>query len=223
MRVFFVGAKAHARILRRVLRAEPYLGPKYEFPLVYDADQDVTRPWNDCDLIHDWDQAESDIHAYRCTHFVAAIGSSGKAREWFSLRLMELGLEPLSVVHQSVHIGEETKIGKGVQLLTNVNIGDEVTVGDWCMMHSTASVEHQCVLGDGVTIMAGASLMGEVTVKRHGAIGGHATVMKCTVGESAMIGAGSTVVKDVPPGMTVIGPAARVLSRDLKLFGQGGS
>ncbi len=125
-----------------------------------------------------------------------------------SEELFNYGLTPLSVVHQTAYIGEETKIGRGAQILANTNVGDEVTIGDWCMMHSTSSVEHQSVLEDGVTVMAGASLMGEVTVKKHATIGGHATVMRCTVGEAAMVGAGALVVKDVPAGVTVVSPAA---------------
>lgn len=213
MNVFFVGAKCHARILRRVLKAEPHLGPRYKFPLVYDADETTTPPWGDCKLQHDWHSAIVDIKRMGCTHFVVAIGSNGKARSDHSRSLLALGLEPLSVIHQSVHVGEETKIGKGAQILANTNIGDEVTIGNWCMMHATSSVEHQSVLEDGVTVMAGASLMGEVTVRRYGIIGGHATVMKCNIGEGATVGAGATVVKDVPPGMTVVGPVATQLSR----------
>lgn len=216
MNVFFVGAKCHARICRRILLAEPHFGPLYRFPLAYDVDDTTTAPWADS-LLHDWHVALADADRLRCTHFVVAIGSNGRRRAELSEELFNAGMTPLSVVHQTAYIGEQTEIGRGAQILANTNIGDEVTIGDWCMMHSTSSVEHQSMLEDGVTIMAAAALMGEVTVKKYATIGGHATVMKCTVGEGAVVGAGATVVKDVARETTMVGPAAQLLrSRRLR-------
>src|ERR1700681_978902 len=147
MNIFFVGAKCHARILRRVLISQP-LGMLHEFPLVYDADPTTTRPWASCELYHEWDLVLPEAQRL-CSHFVVAIGSNGKRRAELSERLEYLGLEPVSIIHHMAHIGEETTIGRGAQILTNVNIGDEVTIGDWCMMHSQSMVEHESVIGNG--------------------------------------------------------------------------
>ena len=212
MKIFTIGARCHARILRRVLMAEPHVGTLHEFPVVWDFDQTTTKPWPNCLLYHDMDKAFSEARRF-CTHFIVAIGSNGKRRADLSEQLVHFGLEPISIIHQTAHIGEETTIGKGAQILTNVNIGDEVTIGDWCMMHSTSSVEHQSVVGNGVTIMAGASLMGEVIVKDYATIGGHSTIMKTTIGEGATVGAGAVVVKEVPAGITVVGSPAKELRR----------
>ena len=212
MKIFTIGAKCHARILRRILKAEPHVGTLHEFPVVWDADATTTKPWADCVLYHDLEKALPEARRL-CTHFIVAIGSNGKRRAELSEQLIRLGLEPVSVIHQTAHIGEETRIGKGAQILANVNIGDEVTIGDWCMMHETSSVCHESVVGNGVTIMAGASLMGMVTVKDYATIGGHATVMKTIIGEGATVGAGATVVKDVPAAFTVVGPSAKELRK----------
>src|ERR1700730_10989665 len=115
MNVFFVGARSYARICRRILKAEPHFGPRYKFPLVYDADETTTPPWDNCKLNHDWDSVIVDIKRLDCTHFVAAIGSSGKRRAEYSRILLALGLTPLSVIHQTSYVGEETKIGRGAQ------------------------------------------------------------------------------------------------------------
>jgi sugar O-acyltransferase (sialic acid O-acetyltransferase NeuD family) len=210
MKIFTVGGRSHARILRSILVNEPHVGVLHEFPVVYDADETTTKPWESCTLHHDWDEAIQHQCGYNCTHFVVAIGSNGRSRAKIAEQLFNEGLEPLSVIHQSAVICEGSKIGRGLQIIRNSVIGDETVIGDWCMIHSLAMVEHESVLEDGVTVMAGACVLGGVHVGRYATIGANATVMAVKIGEGATVGAGAVVTKDVPPGQTVVGvPAER--------------
>ena len=55
---------------------------------------------------------------------------------------------------------------------------------------------------------------GGVTVKRFARIGAHSTLLPgVVVGENTLIGAGSLVVHDVPPGTVAAGNPARVIKR----------
>src|SRR6202035_4220284 len=102
MKIFTVGAKSHARILRRILMAEPHVGALHEFPLVYDEDETTIAPWENCILRHDW-TVMTDARSLGCTHFIVAIGSRGRRRAELSEQLVGLGLEPVSVIHQTSH------------------------------------------------------------------------------------------------------------------------
>jgi len=83
-----------------------------------------------------------------------------------------------------VVIGETTEIGDDVTLYQGVTLGG--TGKDVGKRHPT--------LGNGVTVCAGAKVLGPITV-----------------GDYSKIGAGSVVLKDVPPHCTVVGIPGRVV------------
>ena len=83
----------------------------------------------------------------------------------------------------SVVIGETAEIGDDVMLYHSVTLGGR----------SMKRVKRHPTLADGVTVGAGAVVLGPVTV-----------------GECAQIGANAVVVKDVPPHAVVVGVPGRV-------------
>jgi serine O-acetyltransferase len=82
-----------------------------------------------------------------------------------------------------------------------------------------------CEIGDNVTLYQGVTLGGtgkekgkrHPTVKDNTLIASGAKVLgSITVGENSKIGAGSVVLKDVPPDSTVVGIPGRIVMRDGK-------
>ncbi|WP_338754638.1 serine O-acetyltransferase [Bacillus sp. FJAT-52991] len=82
-----------------------------------------------------------------------------------------------------------------------------------------------CEIGDDVTIYQGVTLGGtgkekgkrHPTVKDHVLIATGAKVLgSITVGENSKVGAGSVVLKDVPPDSTVVGIPGKIVIRDGK-------
>ncbi|MGV3464455.1 MAG: serine O-acetyltransferase [Heyndrickxia sp.] len=80
-----------------------------------------------------------------------------------------------------------------------------------------------CEIGDNVTVYQGVTLggTGKEKGKRHPTIEDNALIAtgakvlgSITVGENAKVGAGSVVLKDVPPNSTVVGIPGRVVIRD---------
>ena len=50
-------------------------------------------------------------------------------------------------------------------------------------------------------------------VKKGASLGANATILPgLTIGEGAMVGAGSVVTKNIPPGVTVVGNPARIVA-----------
>jgi acetyltransferase-like isoleucine patch superfamily enzyme len=125
-------------------------------------------------------------------------------------------------------IGDETKIGAFVEIQKNASIGKRCKISSHTFICEGVTIEDNVFVGHGVTFVndsypratsQGGSLQTEddwkveFTVIRRGAsIGSGATILaNISIGENAIVGAGSVVTKDVPPNTIVAGNPARVL------------
>ncbi|MFS0780086.1 serine O-acetyltransferase [Neobacillus sp. 3P2-tot-E-2] len=86
-----------------------------------------------------------------------------------------------------------------------------------------------CEIGDNVTVFQGVTLggTGKEKGKRHPTIKDNALIAtgakvlgSITIGENSKIGAGSVVLKEVPPNSTVVGVPGRIVIQDGKRIGK---
>jgi acetyltransferase-like isoleucine patch superfamily enzyme len=127
-------------------------------------------------------------------------------------------------------IGDETKIGAFVEIQKNAYIGRRCKISSHTFICEGVTIEDQVFIGHGVafvndtfpraTTAAGELQTGDdwvvekTLVKKGASIGSGATILaNVTIGERAIVGAGSVVTRDVPPDVIVIGNPARVLRK----------
>jgi acetyltransferase-like isoleucine patch superfamily enzyme len=151
-----------------------------------------------------------------------------------------------TIIYAGVTIGARVNTGHGAMIREDNVIGDECSVGthavlepgnrvgDRTRIHSQCFLEH-VTLGDGVFLGPGVVFTDDphpmcpryldcvlgATVERDVAIGGNATILPgVRIGAGALVGAGSTVTRDVAPGTVVAGNPARFVKevRDLVCF-----
>lgn len=126
------------------------------------------------------------------------------------------------------HIEQGASIGKNCTLGQNVNIASNVHVGNEVKIQNNVSVYEGVEIGDGVFLGPSCVFTNDLTprarfpkgkenykktlVKEGASIGANATII-CghTIGEYAMVAAGSVVTKDVKPYTLVAGVPAREL------------
>src|SRR5207342_448332 len=131
--------------------------------------------------------------AYRVHHALWARGHRLFARLVSQLARAVTGIE----IHPGATIGRRFFIDHGM----GVVIGETAEIGDDVMLYhdvtlggrSMAKVKRHPTLEDGVTIGAGARVLGPVVV-----------------GRGAQIGANAVVVRDVPAGAVVVGVPGQV-------------
>ena len=125
-------------------------------------------------------------------------------------------------------IGNDVRIGTFVEIQKGANIGNNCKIQSHSFICEGVTLEEEVFVGHGVTFINdrfpratndeglpkgdGEWKCEPTVVKRGASIGSGATVMcGITIGERAIIGAGSVVLKDVPAGAIVAGNPARVL------------
>jgi UDP-2-acetamido-3-amino-2,3-dideoxy-glucuronate N-acetyltransferase len=125
-------------------------------------------------------------------------------------------------------IGDDVKIGTFVEIQKGVKIGCRCKISSHTFICEGVTLEDEVFVGHNVTFIndrfprataQGGALQTEAdwkciaTVVKKGASIGSAATILCgvTIGEGAIVGAGSVVTKNVPPRAIVAGNPARVL------------
>jgi sugar O-acyltransferase (sialic acid O-acetyltransferase NeuD family) len=144
------------------------------------------------------------------------LGTGAAARDRLASELQErFGIEFASLVHPTAYVSRFARIGKGVFVGAGSIIGPGAVLEDFAMINRHASIGHDTIVGRFARVQPGATVAGHVHLEPHVVIGLGANVIEeLVIGERAFVGAGSTVIGDVPPGVMVSGSPARVRRGD---------
>jgi acetyltransferase-like isoleucine patch superfamily enzyme len=125
-------------------------------------------------------------------------------------------------------VGDESKIGAFVEIQKNARVGARCKISSHTFVCEGVTIEDNVFVGHGVVFIndiypRATTPDGELQterdwkvektlIKKGASIGSGSTILaRITIGENAIVGAGSVVTKDVPANTVVAGNPARVL------------
>ncbi len=144
------------------------------------------------------------------------------------------------IISESASIGEGTKLGNFIFIRDNTRIGKNCILGSYVDIEGDVTIGDNVSLQSGCYITRGVVIEDEVfcgprvitmndkkmtyrrpsltfvrnapRISRGARVGGGCVLLPgTTIGENALVGAGSVVTKDVPPRVIVVGNPARVV------------
>jgi acetyltransferase-like isoleucine patch superfamily enzyme len=125
-------------------------------------------------------------------------------------------------------VGDGTKIGAFVEIQKNATVGKNCKISSHTFVCEGVTIEDGVFIGHGVmfindsyprAVTEGGEMQTEADwkversiIKKGASVGSGSTILaNVTIGENALVGAGSVVTKDVPANAIVAGNPAKVL------------
>ena len=145
--------------------------------------------------------------------FFVAIGNNA-VRERVQEKLIEQGLNVVSLIHPSAVIGTDVEIVIGSVVMAGVVINSSTRIGKGCIINTGSSLDHDNVIEDYVHISPGIRTAGSVGIGKSTWLGiGSVVSNNVKICSGCNVGAGAVVVKDITEPGTYVGVPARRVDR----------
>jgi len=145
--------------------------------------------------------------------FLIALGQPA-LRRTMRERFTAKGAEFTRLVHESCVVGRRVQLEPGVILCPGVVLTCDIHIGANCALNVSTAMGHDATMGADCQISSFCDITGYVQVGNEVMMGSRTSIIPGRkVGDKAVIGAGSVVIADVPPDVTVFGNPARLLTR----------
>lgn len=140
---------------------------------------------------------------------IVAIGDN-QVRQRLQEYAVNQDISIATVVHPNAVIAKSAEIGVGCVVFAGAVINSEATIGQGVIINTGAIIEHDCVVGDWTHICPKVGCAGGAQIGSHVWVGiGANVIQNVNIGDYAVIGAGSVVLKAVEKHQQVIGVPAK--------------
>lgn len=153
------------------------------------------------------------VHEFAHDAVVVAIGHNDTRARLFALMRAQ-GVHMVNAIHPTAVLAPDVRLGEGVVICAGVVVNTGAVIGDNVILNTACSVDHHDRIGPHAHVAPGSHLGGHVEIGEGVLVGiGTSVIPGRSIGDWAIVGAGSVVTRDIPPCSTAVGVPARVIRR----------
>lgn len=142
---------------------------------------------------------------------VCGVGTN-ETRKKITKKLEKLGIKFATLIHPTVNIGRDVKIGKGVIICGGNNLTCNIKIGNHVLINLDCTIGHDTVIEDYVGMSPSVNISGNSTLREGCRLFTNSlTIPSVTVGKWSIIGAGSVVIKNIPEYSVAVGVPAKII------------
>ena len=209
-KVVIIGAGGFGREVVEIFKEQNKIQKRWEILGFIDENKELWgKSINNYPVLggFDWFDNKKDVGC------LIAIGDP-KSRKKIAQFLEEKGVQFYNAFHPSVIISDIVSMGTGVIICAGSIISVNSTIKNHVIVNLNCTIGHDAVLENFCSIMPSVSISGEDHLGEGVYVGTGATVIQqITVGEWSLIGAGATVMIDVPKNVTAFGMPAKIMKK----------
>lgn len=153
------------------------------------------------------------LEQHRDVKAVCSVGAP-EIRYRLVQRAESMGVVFATLMHPSVIRTRWLRLGKGVIVTAGCVLSNQITIDDHVHINPSSTIGHDAQISSYVSLAPGVLISGNVHVGEGAYVGTGAHIIeKKIIGAWSIVGAGSTVIKDVPPNTTVVGVPAQIIKK----------
>jgi len=118
----------------------------------------------------------------------------------------------ITTIHPSATISKSATVGNGTTIFAGAIVNPFCKIGNHCTINTASSIDHDSVMNDFSSIAPGVHTGGVVTIGKFSAISiGASIIHGISIGDNCVIGAGSTVIDNIPGNSVAVGTPCKVI------------
>lgn len=156
-----------------------------------------------------------EVRSWQATHKVVCCIGSMKKREIIA-KFEAMGFQFATLIASTALIAPKAELGPGCFVSHTGQVASFARVGAHTMIGRQTMIGHHSTVGP-YSLIAGSAVIGGGAKIGEGCFIGMGALVRdhVTVGDGATVGVGAVVIRDVPPGATVVGNPARPMDERL--------
>lgn len=208
-KVVIIGAGGFGREVIEIFKDENKIEKKWDILGFIDDDPNILgKNINGFPVLGGLDWLTESNDKIEC---VISIGDP-KTKKSIADKLKNTDVDFVNAIHPSVIMSEFVELGKDVIIGAGCILTVNIKVGNHVILNLNCTVGHDTIVEDYCSIMPAVKINGENHLQKGVYVGTGATfIHRISVGAWTTIGAGATVIKNIPENVVAVGIPAKVV------------